>query len=273
MPTTYTHYKFGREVIDALSEPLRKTVESSRELFDIGLHGPDILFYYHAPFKSRVSSIGYSMHDRSADEFFERAAAWIRGTQGKEAATAYVYGFICHFALDSECHGYIEKMIHASGISHSEIEMELDRLLLTEDSIDPVAYLGTKHIHPTQGNAEVIAPFFEGVTAQEVKRALSSMITCHKLLLASNPAKRKLLFGGMKLVGKYDSLHGMVMSETPNPLCRDYCLLLKKQFAQAVPLAAELITSFQKFLDSGGELPERFGQTFGAGDNWEELQL
>lgn len=273
MPTTYTHYKFGREVIDALPELLRKTVESGRELFDIGLHGPDILFYYHAPFKNRISGIGYQMHDRSADEFFERAAAWIRGTGGKGEAAAYIYGFICHFALDSECHGYIEKMIHASGISHSEIEMELDRLLLTEDSIDPVPYLGTNHIHPTQENAKVIAPFFEGVTAQEVKKALSSMITCHKLLLAPNPVKRKLLFGGMKLVGQYKSLHGMVMSETPNPLCRDYCLLLKKRFAEAAPLAAELITAFQKFLDSGGELPERFHRTFGAGDNWEGLQL
>ena len=108
MPTTYTHYKFGREVIDALPELLRKTVESGRELFDIGLHGPDILFYYHAPFKNRISGIGYQMHDRSADEFFERAAAWIRGTGGKGEAAAYIYGFICHFALDSECHGYIE---------------------------------------------------------------------------------------------------------------------------------------------------------------------
>lgn len=273
MPTTYTHYKFGNEVIASLPEPLRQTAEGSRELFDIGLHGPDILFYYKAPFQNRVSGIGYRMHDRSADEFFERAAAWIRGTEGKEAAAAYVYGFICHFALDSECHGYIEKMIHTSGISHSEIEMELDRLLLTEDSIEPVAYLGTKHIRPTQGNAEVIAPFFEGVTVREVKKALSSMISCHKLLLAPNPAKRKLLFGGMKLAGKYESLHGMVMSVTPNPLCRDYCLLLKRRFERAVPLAVELIAAFRKFLDSGGELPKRFGQTFGAGDNWEKLEF
>ena len=30
---------------------------------------------------------------------------------------------------------YIEKMIQASGISHAEIEMEFDRLLLCEDYI------------------------------------------------------------------------------------------------------------------------------------------
>ncbi|MFQ9985310.1 MAG: hypothetical protein ACLRVS_05625 [Lachnospiraceae bacterium] len=35
MPTTYAHYKFGKEVISA-SGPLRSTVENHRELFDIG---------------------------------------------------------------------------------------------------------------------------------------------------------------------------------------------------------------------------------------------
>ena len=44
MPTTYAHYKFGKEVISALPRPLRSTVENHRELFDIGLHGPDIHF-------------------------------------------------------------------------------------------------------------------------------------------------------------------------------------------------------------------------------------
>ena len=44
MPTTYAHYKFGKEVISALPRPLRSTVENHRELFDIGLHDPDILF-------------------------------------------------------------------------------------------------------------------------------------------------------------------------------------------------------------------------------------
>lgn len=77
------------------------------------------------------------------------------------AARAYIYGVICHFALDSECHPYVEKMIHESGISHSEIEMEFDRLLLKEDYINPVRYLATKHIRPTKENGAVIAPFLK----------------------------------------------------------------------------------------------------------------
>ena len=56
MPTTYAHYKFGKEVISALPRPLRSTVENHRELFDIGLHGPDILFYYHPMKRFHVRS-------------------------------------------------------------------------------------------------------------------------------------------------------------------------------------------------------------------------
>ena len=63
---------------------------------------------------------------------------------------AYIYGFICHFALDSECHPYVEKMIQKSGIGHSEIEMEFDRYLLIEDKFDPLTYRQTEHIHATE---------------------------------------------------------------------------------------------------------------------------
>ena len=54
MPTTYAHYKFGKEVISALPRPLQSAIENHRELFDIGVHGPDILFYYYPLKKSKA---------------------------------------------------------------------------------------------------------------------------------------------------------------------------------------------------------------------------
>lgn len=74
MPTTYAHYKFGKEVISALPRPLCSTVENHRELFDIGLHGPDILFYYHPMKRNTVNGQGYDLHDKPADLFFRHAA-------------------------------------------------------------------------------------------------------------------------------------------------------------------------------------------------------
>lgn len=273
MPTTYAHYKFGKEVISALPRPLQSAIENNRELFDIGVHGPDILFYYHPLKKNPVSAQGYALHDRMADKFFLHAAEMIKKAENPAAARAYIYGVICHFALDSECHPYIEKMIHDSGIRHSEIEMEFDRLLLKDDYINPVRWLGTKHIRPTRENSAVIAPFFEDLTPETVEKALKGMVFYHKVLHAPGTAKRKLLFAGMKFAGQYDSMHGMVMSLEPNPACRDYCQLLKRLYSGAVPLAASLIIQYQKVLFDNAELPERFHRTFGEGDNWESLRL
>lgn len=176
MPTTYTHYRFGKDVLDALPRRIRTAMETNRELFDIGLHGPDILFYYRALIPNSVSGQGYGMHKQMADLFFERAKKVIADADDKTMSRAYIYGFICHFALDSECHPYVEKMIQKSGIGHSEIEMEFDRYLLTEDKFDPLTYRQTEHIHATEKNAKVVAPFFDHVTAQQARKALTGLL-------------------------------------------------------------------------------------------------
>ena len=45
MPTTYAHYRFGCDVLAAMPTDLREIVEKHRQLFDFGVHGPDLLFY------------------------------------------------------------------------------------------------------------------------------------------------------------------------------------------------------------------------------------
>lgn len=50
MPTTYSHYRFGKEVYKKLTPAQKAIIDPYRGLFDLGLHGPDLLFYYH-PFQ------------------------------------------------------------------------------------------------------------------------------------------------------------------------------------------------------------------------------
>ncbi len=278
MPTTYTHYKFGTEVLKVLPASLKARAERYRELYDIDQHGPDILFYYKALQKNPVASQGSALHRQNADVFFSRAVEILRmeekqGGTDIDAARAYLYGFICHFVLDSECHPYVQKMMQDGGISHNEIEMELDRYLLTADGYDPVRHVQTLHVHPSEENAAVIAPFFHDLSVQQVHKALRSMIFYHNLFRVPGKVERALLFGAMKLVGKYDALHGIVMSLTPNPACRDYCLLLKRQYDEAVPVAVSLIAEFERVLEEGGTFSERFHRDFEAGDDWESLSL
>ena len=46
MPSTYAHRRFGANVLEHLPDEVRVQLEMNRELYDIGLHGPDLLFYY-----------------------------------------------------------------------------------------------------------------------------------------------------------------------------------------------------------------------------------
>ena len=61
MPTTYTHYRFGKDVYKQLDISAQEMVDSFRGLYDIGLHGPDLLFYYQALSKNPVNQTGFAM--------------------------------------------------------------------------------------------------------------------------------------------------------------------------------------------------------------------
>ena len=77
MPSTYAHRCFGADVLTQLPEALQKKIEPYRALYDIGLHGPDLLFYYKALQSNQVNRLGNAMHEQPGTVFFERA----RGAQ------------------------------------------------------------------------------------------------------------------------------------------------------------------------------------------------
>ena len=58
MPSTYAHRRFGADVLALLPDGLRATLEQHRELYDIGLHGPDLMFYYKALQSNPVNRLG-----------------------------------------------------------------------------------------------------------------------------------------------------------------------------------------------------------------------
>lgn len=71
MPTTYAHDLFGQKVYRQLPDQVKEIIRKNGELYRIGLHGPDIFFYYFI-FKNHVSSVGYRMHKEKARAFSPR---------------------------------------------------------------------------------------------------------------------------------------------------------------------------------------------------------
>ena len=80
MPAFYTHYRFGCDVLKQLPEDIRSICTAHRGLFDIGLHGPDIYFFYRPVLPNKVNRIGYAAHKRSGRYFLQRAQKVIAET-------------------------------------------------------------------------------------------------------------------------------------------------------------------------------------------------
>ena len=157
----------------------------------------------------------------------------------------------------------VEQFTRESGVTHCEIETEFDNMLMRRDGLDPLKFFTASHIHPSEQNAKAIAPFYEGISEQVALEALKGMISVHRLLQASNPVKRWVVLTGMKVVGKYDMLHGLVADPQPNPKCVKSGKRLEELYAQALPLAETLILEFVAKLDTDQPLSKAFDHTFG----------
>ena len=79
------------------------------------------------------------MHEQIAASFFRKCKEYCQET-GDEEALAYVFGFICHYMLDSTCHPYIAKYMEKTGARHDEIETELDRYLMERSGKNPFRF-------------------------------------------------------------------------------------------------------------------------------------
>ena len=264
MPSTYAHYRLGQKVRGLVSDEQKSIIESYPELFDIGLHGPDILFYYKPLKSNSVNRIGYQMHEKSGRKFFERAKKVILRKEEKEAYLAYIYGVLCHFALDVSCHSYIDQKINASGVSHAEIEVEFDRALMIRDGYFPITHKLTGHIVPSNQNAEVIREFYGDVTAKQVKKALKSMTFYNNLLIAPSRGKRKFVDALLKVSGNYKEMHGLMVNYEENPKCADSTKKLKELYDDAVVLATSLITEYPVCMHGKCILSPIYNYSFGG---------
>ena len=262
MPSTYAHYRFGQLVLDQLSASQKLIIEKNRDLYDIGLHGPDILFYYRPVKSNPICKSGYAMHEEKGEKFFEEARRIYQENNGSDADIAYLYGFICHFALDARAHPYVEKYVREKQVSHTRIEVEFDRHLLLENGIDAVKYPLSQHIHPSKKASEVISPYFEKTTPKHMLEALKSMNFYHALLHASNDVKRKILYSGMNVLGQ-NGFKDQIMLKEADPACQESNGALKSLMTFALEDACKLINDFEKNLWTQEPLSPLYQHTFG----------
>ena len=263
MPTTYAHDLFGKRIYRYLPEEIRQVLRTNKDLYRIGLHGPDILFYYMVS-KNRISQTGVRMHSTPARAFFEEGMKKVRDT-GDQALLAYLVGFGCHYILDSECHPFINEMNSSSVISHTLLEKEFDRQLMLETGRDPFSYRPSDCINPTYEYARVIHKAIKdiGVTNIFISLKMMKRLT-NKMVCDDGGRRRKRIYRILRIAGKKnaDQLVEYFMLPEPPEGCEIPLRQLRRHFDKALFDAPGYITELYELSRKEQGLGERWNLTY-----------
>lgn len=254
MPSTYAHYRFGKQLLPELPHEVRQSIQRFRRLYDMGLHGPDLFFYHKTFFPTAVGDLGHSFHTQSGQNFFTHAC-----TQAdSEAARVYLFGVLGHYALDSACHPFVEKMAATGQAGHVKLESEFERYLMEIDGMLPSSSWDmSKHVKLTGGECVTVASFYPPAKPGNVYWAHKAMVCSIRFLNQKNRARTEKL---LTLVKK-DNLDNLIPLEpTPGFARMDSELLARYNRAlRAYPRLLEQILDHMK---SGTPLGEDFAPCF-----------
>lgn len=259
MPSTYAHYRFGFRAISKLPPQAAALIRRNRQMFDLGLHGPDFLFYYNPLHKNRYGRLGSEIHEMTGAHFFTRSARMLK-LQPSEAGEAYLYGVLAHFALDSKCHPFVNEMA-GKDAGHVEMEVEFDRHLLElEGRENPYSQILTRHIQlEKKEDAAQIARFYPGISAPVVKTCLFNMNWMGRFLAAPKGVRREIIGRGM--LG--NTVNENMMMPTANPRCAQLTPRLMEQYTQAEAAYPALVGQLWNHIHNGGKLGAEFDAIFG----------
>ena len=260
MPSTYAHYRLGFRTLSHLDPKIQELLRRNRQMFDLGLHGPDFLFYYN-PFRKgeSIAALGSKIHKLTGREFFAPAVRQLR-LQPDEAAESYLFGVLAHFVLDSLCHPYVNAMAGKSA-GHVEMEVEFDRALLVRDGKpEPHKQVLSKHIRlEKKEDAAKIARFYPEVKPAQVKKAISNMAWMEAALAAPKGLRREII--GRGYLGNSINEHMMSLSE--NLRCAEFTPKLMQLYTEAEVLYPKLARQLWNHLHAAGKLGEEFDRIFG----------
>ena len=257
MPSIYAHFRFGDQAAKLLPEPMRRSIARFPQLFSLGVHGPDFFFFYQPLFKTQMGSLGDWYHGLTGREFFQRAVHHLADNPS-EGAKVYLYGVLCHYALDSVCHPMINAATAAGNPVHTELETEFDRVLLTKDGRVPPErqYLG-RRLKLTWGESVTVAGFYPPATVYTVRRSVRLMAAATRLMTMKN---RRLLQAIFNLGGTYASK--MVMHQRPNRRCSALIPQLEELYEQALERFPTMAAQLEAYLKDGTPLGAEFDANF-----------
>ncbi len=272
MPTTYAHWRFGDKCIRMLPDDLQNIILNNRAIFDYGVHGPDIFFYYNCLKHNEVNRYGSAMHDIPYKDTLAQIKENFKKTENKDMALSYLLGFTCHFTLDSYCHGFIEKVDETMPYSHGKIESQFDRYLLIKDGFNPVTKSVTDMFHPDEKMAKVISGLFNKFDEDIIYKTLKDQKLYLNLLKDNSDIKRFFLITAMD-IAKVPSFKDLLITKENVEELKPVNIRLNKYFDMALKHYPVLADSLIGYLSDKNELNTYFKHNFSFKEDYRNLEI
>lgn len=255
MPANYAHHRFGKLVLQQMPADVKRSVQRFRRMFDMGLHGPDLFFYYNPFLKTAVGDLGNSFHCETGREFFGRVCAVAK----TEPARAYLYGVLAHYCLDSVCHPYVQKIVDIGEAGHVALESEFDRYLLALDKEpSPHTYDLSPRFKLTRGECMTVAEFYPPATGGNISRSVKFMAFATKFLANPNREKTEKLLRRIKP----SICDNLIPTEQVEELAL-YVEELYGYYNRALSKYPDMLQQLMAHMQTGEELGKDFERDFG----------
>ena len=277
MPTTYAHWRFGDKCISTLPKELQEIINDNRDVFNFGVHGPDIFFYYKCIKHNNINQFGSDLHNTPFKDTLAKIKPIYNRMADQKGALSYLLGFCCHFTLDSYCHGYIDRKVEVSRnsdkpTSHGIIETQYDKYLMIKDGYNPYRLKVTKTLKPSKRIGSIVGQSFPEIGDEIAYKSLMDHKFYLDLLKDKDPVKRRLL---EKIMDHYNvsTFKDLLLTNKEFPEIEDSKMRLDKYFNKALEHYKELATNLVDYLKNNKPLIDYFHNHFVPKEDYKNIPI
>ncbi len=135
MPSLYTHYSFGKDVLNKLNKNIQKEININIDYYNMFNQGFDNLYYYLFKW-NYYRYFGIRCHKKNIDLFFKHAITYVKKNKlsNNSTCTNLIYGVINHYILDTIIHPFINYQVTNLNFPHTKLEFMIDGYLYKKNN-------------------------------------------------------------------------------------------------------------------------------------------
>jgi hypothetical protein len=225
MPAVTTHIECAKDIYDSL--PLGKQIViNNKNMFFLGAQGPDLFYFYKLGVPSRLNQIGNYLHNNQIYNVIKYMDEYVKRS-GNYNLLNYYYGYLCHYALDSEVHPLVFQRSRYGNLGdepelviHYRIEAFIDKYMLNKKNRTIKSFDAHKLIQISKEEREQLAKMYVslfkdvlGLTVEQekIEKSCRDMVRALIILKPNSKIKYNAIQNYETLSGKDHTISSLML--------------------------------------------------------------